>query len=418
MNSRRVFMKQGAMAVFAAGLGGIPSFLAKAANRVQSVAPFQRKKTLVCIFQRGAMDGLMALSPYNDPFLKAARPSLFMSPAQTEGKMLDLDGQFALHPAFESFEPLFREGRLAMVHGVGSPNTTRSHFDAQDYMETGTPFTKSTESGWLNRAAALLNKEASPFRSVSMTGALPRSFYGHESALAINNLQEFAISMRGNPMATQIASKSFEQLYDHTSNELLNKAGKESFDAMKILQTANLKNYQATPGVVYPNSSLGNALKQIAILIKMDIGLEIAFAESGGWDMHINQGTLNGAMARNGKDFSESISAFWKDLGNHQDLVTLMTMTEFGRTVKQNGTGGTDHGRASCLFVLGNQVKGGQVYHQMKSLEKENLEEGRDLPVTTDFRAVFGAVAASHLALKNKNGLFPGWDGKPLDLMR
>jgi len=372
----------------------------------------------VCIFQRGAMDGLMAVSPYADPHLKTLRPTLFMSPSANEGKLFDLDGRFGLHPALAAFEPLYREGRLGIVHGVGSPNNTRSHFDAQDYMEAGTPFNKGTASGWLNRAVGLLGHEGTPFRAVSLTSALPRSFYGDNEALAISNLQDFAIQMRGNPMAANVASKSFEQLYDVTSSQLLSKTGKESFDAMKMLNANNIKNYQPANGAVYPNSPLGNSLKQIATLIKMDIGLEVAFAEAGGWDTHFNQGTANGALARNLKDFSDSIAAFWKDMDSYQDNVTVMTMTEFGRTAHQNGTGGTDHGRASCLFVLGNDVAGGKVYNNIKSLAKEDLEDGRDLPVTTDFRSVFSAVADKHLNLKDDKKLFPEWDGNKINLMK
>lgn len=418
MVNRRIFMRNGAMALFAAGLGGVPSFVARAANNKKIIPPYKKNKTMVCIFQRGAMDGLMAVSPYADPNLKILRPSLYMSPSANEGKMFDLDGRFGLHPGLAAFDPLFREGRLAIVHGVGSPNNTRSHFDAQDYMEAGTPFNKGTASGWLNRAVGLLGHEGTPFRAVSLTSALPRSFYGDNEALAINNLQDFAIQMRGNPMAANIASKSFEQLYDVTSSQLLNKTGKESFDAMKMLNSNDIKNYQPANGAVYPNSALGNSLKQIATLIKMNIGLEVAFAEVGGWDTHFNQGTANGSLARNLKDFSDSIAAFWKDMDAHQDEVTLMTMTEFGRTAHQNGTGGTDHGRASCLFVLGNDVAGGKVYNNIKSLAIQDLEDGRDLPVTTDFRSVFSAVADSHLKINDDKKLFPEWDGTGLKIMK
>lgn len=418
MVDRRAFMKSGAMALFAAGLGGVPTFIARAADSKKIIGPYKKGKVLVCIFQRGAMDGLMAVSPYSDPNLKTLRPTLYMSPSQSEGRMIDLDGRFGLHPALQSFAPFFTEGRMAIVHGVGSPNNTRSHFDAQDYMESGTPFSKSTPSGWLNRAVGLMGHDATPFRAVSLTSALPRSLYGDNEALAINNLQEFAIQMRGNPLASNLASKSFEQLYDQTSSQILNKTGKESFDAMKMLNVNNIKNYQPANGVVYPNSPLGNSLKQIAMLIKMDIGMEVAFAESGGWDTHFNQGTANGALARNLKDFSDSIAAFWKDMDAHQDDVTVMTMTEFGRTAHQNGTGGTDHGRASCLFVLGNDVQGGKVYNNIKTLAKEDLEDGRDLPVSTDFRSVFSAVANGHLKINNNQKLFPTWDGQSLSLMK
>jgi len=412
-------MKSGAMALFATGIaGGIPTFIARAANSVKSNLPYKKNKALVCIFQRGAMDGLMAVSPYSDPAFKMVRPTLYMSPSATQGKQFDLDGKFGLHPAFESLYPYFGEQRMAIVHGVGSPNTTRSHFDAQDYMESGTPFNKGTASGWLNRAVGLLGHDATPFRAVSLTSALPRSFYGDNEAVAINNLQDFAIQMKGNPMAANMVSGSFEELYDQTTNKLLSRAGKESFDAMKMLNVNNIKNYQPTAGVVYPTSPLGNSLKQIAVLIKMNIGLEVAFAESGGWDTHFNQGAANGTFARNVKDFSDSIAAFWKDLSAYQDDVTVMTMTEFGRTAAQNGTGGTDHGRASCLFVLGNDVQGGKVYNNIKTWAKEDLEDGRDLPVSTDFRSVFSSVANNHLKINNNGILFPSWDGTQLNLMK
>ncbi len=418
MVNRRAFMKSGALALFAAGVGGVPTFIARAADGGKILAPYKKNKTLVCIFQRGAMDGLMVVSPFADPNLKRLRPTLYMSPALTEGKMTDLDGRFGLHPSLQSLSPFFTVGRMAIVHGVGSPNTTRSHFDAQDYMESGTPFNKGTASGWLNRAVGLLGHEGTPFRAVSLTSALPRSLYGDNESLAINNLQEFAIQMRGNPMATNLASKSFEQLYDQTSSELLNKTGKESFDAMKMLNVNNIKNYQPANGIVYPNSALGNSLRQIATLIKMEVGMEVAFAESGGWDTHFNQGTINGTLGRNLKDFGDSIAAFWKDLAAYQDEVTVMTMTEFGRTAHQNGTGGTDHGRASCLFVLGNDVQGGKVYHNIKTLAKEDLEDGRDLPVSTDFRAVFSSVAGKHLKIHDNSKLFPSWEGMGLGLMK
>jgi uncharacterized protein (DUF1501 family) len=419
MTNRRAFMKSGAMALFATGIaGGIPTFIARAANSVKSNLLYKKNKALVCIFQRGAMDGLMAVSPYSDPAFKMVRPTLYMSPSAAQGKQFDLDGKFGLHPAFESLYPYFGEQRMAIVHGVGSPNTTRSHFDAQDYMESGTPFNKGTASGWLNRAVGLLGHDATPFRAVSLTSALPRSFYGDNEAVAINNLQDFTIQMKGNPMAANMVSGSFEELYDQTTNKLLSRAGKESFDAMKMLNVNNIKNYQPTAGVVYPTSPLGNSLKQIAVLIKMNIGLEVAFAESGGWDTHFNQGAANGAFARNVKDFSDSIAAFWKDLSVYQDDVTVMTMTEFGRTAAQNGTGGTDHGRASCLFVLGNDVQGGKVYNNIKTLAKEDLEDGRDLPVSTDFRSVFSSVANNHLKINNNGILFPTWDGTQLNLMK
>lgn len=421
MTSRRGFIKAGGLAIFSIGFGGLPNFILKAAASSKLNAPFSRKKVLVNIFQRGAMDGLMAVTPFNDTFLKAARPTLFMS-AATAGNnnpLIDLDGTFGMHPAMRAFESVFLDKRLAIVHGIGSPNTTRSHFDAQDYMESGTPFKKGTTSGWLNRAVGLLGHDAvTPFQAVSMTSAMPRSFYGNNPTVSVSNLQDFGIRLQGNQSGANAAAKNFEDLYDQTSSNLLKDTGKESFEAVKMLQKIDLKNYVAANNAIYPNSALGNALKQIAQLIKMDVGLEVAFAESNGWDTHFNQGTGNGIFSRNVADLSNSIMAFWTDLSAYQDEVTVMTMTEFGRTVKQNGTGGTDHGRASCNFILGNDVIGGKVYGNVQPMAIENLEDGRDLAVTTDFRSVFSEVADSHLKLKNDQLLFPDWTGTKLGMMR
>ena len=420
MSSRRVFLKNGALALMATGLGGVPSFIAKAAQSRKIWMPYKKNKILVCIFQRGAMDGLMAVTPFTDTYLQKARPTLFMSAARSANKpLIDLDGRFGLHPSMSAFENLFREKRLAIVHGVGSPNNTRAHFDAQDYMESGTPFNKGTDSGWLNRAVGLLGHEAAtPFQAVSLTSSLPRSFYGDNPALAISNLEDFAIQMKGNPMAANTAAKSFEELYDKTSSSLLNKTGKESFEAVKILKSADVRNYRPANNAIYPNSPLGNSLKQVAQLIKMDVGLEIAFAECGGWDTHFNQGTETGTFSRNVNDLSTAIAAFWTDMGTYQDDVEIMTMTEFGRTVHQNGTNGTDHGRASCMFIVGNDIQGGKVHGKVPELSIENLEDNRDLPVTTDFRAVFDEVATAHLKIRDNGKLFPEWKGEKMKLVK
>ncbi len=422
MVSRRGFLKGGGLALFGIGLGGIPGFLAEAVASTANSSLYKKRKIMVCIFQRGAMDGLMAVTPFTDNFLKEARPSLFMSAAKGIGNakpLIDLDGRFGLHPSLAAFEPMFRENRLGIVHGIGSPNSTRSHFDVQDYMESGTPLKKGTTSGWLNRAIGLLGHEgATPFQGVSLTSSLPRSFYGENAAVAIKNLADFNIQMRGNLAGAKMASRSFEDLYDETSSGLLKDTGKESFEAIKILQKTDVRNYKPANNVVYPQSSLGNSLKQIAQLIKMDVGMEVAFAESGGWDTHFNQGTDTGVFARNVTDLSNCMMAFWSDLSGYQDEVTVMTMTEFGRTVAQNGTGGTDHGRASCNFILGNGVKGGIVHGLVNPLSKDNLEDGRDLAVTTDFRSVFSEVADVHLGLSNDKVLFPDFDGKKIGVMK
>ncbi len=421
MATRRGFLKAGGIALFSIGLGGVPTFVIEAARRILPPTPFIRKKILVCIFQRGAMDGLMAVSPLHDPHFFAARPNISI-PATKNGNLdslLDLDGKFGLHPSMGSFEALFKQNQLAIVHGIGSPNTSRSHFDAQDYMESGTPYTKGTSSGWLNRAVGLLGHETNtPFKAVSITSSLPRSFYGSNQGIAINNLQDFAIQLKGNPTGANSAAKSFEELYDQTSAGLLKNTGKESFDAIKILQSADNKNYKPSPKANYPNYPLSNSLKQIAQLVKMNVGLEIAFAESGGWDTHYNQGNIKGTFSNNIRNFSDSIAALWNDLEGYQDDVIIMTMTEFGRTVKENGTGGTDHGRGSCNFILGNNVNGGKVHGSIPLLSVENLADGRDLPVTTDFRSVFKEVADTQFTLNDKGILFPDFSGNPIGVMK
>lgn len=418
---RRIFLKGGGFALFSLGVG--PSFLGRAALGVSEPGAFRRRKTLVTLFQRGAMDGLMAVPTLEDDKLRALRPRLALSAARQrrgaageDGTALDLDGRFGLHPSFDPLLPLWKDGRLGIVHAVGSPDPTRSHFDAQDYMETGTPGRKGTPTGWLNRVSGLLGHEATPWRSVAMTSALPRSFYGPAPSLAVTNLEDFRVRL---PVAggAKVAGKGFEALYEEASQEILRDTAGDTFQALDMLDQENLRSYRPAAGVEYPRSPLGDSLRQIAFLIKSNVGLEVAFAESGGWDTHVNQGVTTGSFARRAADLAQAISAFWTDLGTYRDDVLVMTMTEFGRTVAENGSGGTDHGHGSCLFVLGNQVAGGRVYGDFPGLGTKDLYEGRDLPVTTDFRSVFASVAEGHLGIRDDGTLFPGWEGPRLPLI-
>jgi uncharacterized protein (DUF1501 family) len=420
MWTRRLFLKSGGVALVALGVGGGPAFLARAALAAPGSGSPRRRKVLVTIFQRGAMDGLAAVPPLDEAALKSLRPRLAMSAARSarEGALLDLGTGFGLHPAFAPLLPFWKEKRLAVVHAAGSPDPTRSHFDAQDFMETGTPGRKGTSSGWLNRAVGLLGHEATPFRAVSMTPALPRSLYGDAPALAITNLADFRVQLPGAERTAAVAGQGFEALYEKASQDLLRDTGGETFRAIEMLSEAGLAASRPTPGADYPQSPLGNALRQIALLIKADVGLEVAFAESGGWDTHVQQGAANGTFARRASDLAQAIHAFWSDLGPHQDQVLLTTMTEFGRTVRENGSGGTDHGHGSCLFVLGDNVDGGKVHGTFPGLASGALFEGRDLPVTTDFRAVFCELAGKHLGIQDDGKLFPGWTGGRLPLVR
>jgi uncharacterized protein (DUF1501 family) len=419
MWTRRLFLKAGGVALVTLGVGGGPGFLTRAALATPGTGstPSRKRKILVTIFQRGAMDGLAAVPPIDGAALKTLRPRLAVMGARAAGDatLLDLQNGFGLHPALEPLLPMWKEKRLAIVHAVGSPDPTRSHFDAQDYMETGTPGRKGTPSGWLNRAVGLLGHDGSPFRAVSLTPALPRSLYGGAPALAITNLADFKVQLPGADRTAAAAGQGFEALYEQTSQELLRDTGSETFRALHTLSEAEVRGYRPANGAEYPRSPLGDALRQIALLIKSDVGLEVAFAESGGWDTHVQQAV---AFPRQARDLAQSIHAFWTDLGPHQDQVLLTTMTEFGRTVRENGSGGTDHGHGSCLFVLGNQVDGGKIHGTFPGLDAQALYEGRDLPVTTDFRAVFCELTGRHLGIADDAKLFPGWTGKRLPLIK
>lgn len=431
MWTRRAFLKAGGLAVFAAGTGlgtgAGPEFLGRTALAAADPSPYRRRKVLVCIFLRGAMDGLAAVPPLAGELgagrLAALRPRLALPFAGGSGGggVVELGDGFGLHPSLSPLLPLWRDGRLAVVHAVGSPDPTRSHFDAQDYMETGTPGVKGTSSGWLNRVVGLSGHEASPFSAVSLTPAVPRSLYGDEPAVAVSDLRRLRLgegSGAAGGGAAQRAGEGFEALYGKATEGLLQEAGGETFEALELLSEANLESYRPAAGARYPRSPLGGALRQVAFLVKAQVGLEVAFAESGGWDTHVRQGAEGGTFARNAADLAGSVAAFWHDLGGHRDEVVVTTMTEFGRTVAENGSGGTDHGHGSCLFVLGDGVDGGRVHGKFPGLGEEALYEGRDLGVTTDFRAVFSAVAGGHLGVGEEGVLFPGWTGGRLPLFR
>lgn len=406
--TRRLFLKSSGLALVS--FASAPSFLKRTVFGANLPATGKDAPILVAVFQRGAADGISMVVPFGDKNYYTVRPQIAI-PQPKNGaaeSALDLDGHFGLHPALAPFKPLYDAGGLAIVHAVGSPDNTRSHFDAQDYMESATPGRKATPDGWLNRYMQVNRRAgATPFRAVAFSSNLPRAMSGQAPAIAMTNVNEFAI--RGGQANSQ-AANGFEQLYSQSSNDLLYGTGKDTFEAVKMLKKANPQRYQPANGVNYPRSGFGQSLLQIAQLIKADIGLEVAFTDVGGWDTHANQGASRGQLANRLQDFAQSIAAFNNDLGDRMSNVVLMTMTEFGRTIRQNGSGGTDHGHSSCLFVMGGRVKGGKVYGEWPGLGNDQLYEGRDLALTTDFRNVFAEVAASHLGASNVGSIFPGFD--------
>jgi len=403
-------MKNGALALI--GTSVIPAFLHRSVMAEVTTAAANKKK-LVVLFQRGAADGLNIVVPYREKNYYSMRPSI----AIKQNEVLDLDGFFGLHPALASFKPLYDQGHLAVIHAAGSTDPSRSHFDAQDFMESGTPGIKSTEDGWLNRALGdeKFSGKPSPFRAVALGTQVPRTLAGKVPAVAVANVANFSVAGKG--QQTSALSNAFQAMYDESTDAVLHGTGQETFEAVKMLKSADPAKYQPVAGVVYPNGGFGNSMKQIAQLMKANLGVEAAFSDIGGWDTHQNQGAATGQLAARLKEFSEAISAFWMDMGADAENITLVTMSEFGRTARQNGTGGTDHGHANVMFVLGGAVKGGKVYGKWPGLSDGQLNEGRDLAVTTDFRRVLGEAAYKTLGSKDMERVFPGARVAPADFL-
>ena len=406
MPSRRVFLKGSALAMF--GVGSMPAWLSRSLYAADSEQP--RKKILVAIFQRGAVDGLNMVVPFGEQRYYDLRPSIAIpKPDGTPNSAVDLDGFFGLHPALAPLKPMFDARHLAIVDAVGSPDPTRSHFDAQDYMESGTPGYKGAADGWLNRALPALTDAAppaSPLRAVSLGDTLARSLRGHNDAVAVRNLNDFQVhDTRG--------AASFESMYENSLDTMLHGTGKETFNAVKIMQTIQKQTYMPANGASYGNGGFGKSLQQIAQLIKANVGVEVAFADIGGWDTHVNETggqPTNGQLANNLAQFGQALAAFYQDLGDRMEDVTLVTMSEFGRTAKENGDRGTDHGHANVMFVLGGDVRGGKVYGEWPGLQEEQLYDGRDLALTTDFRDVLSELVSRHLGNSNLKSVFPGYD--------
>jgi uncharacterized protein (DUF1501 family) len=411
---RRFFLKSGGIGLATLGLmGGAPEFLrqfAEAQTRERSLNG--RRKTLVTVFQRGAVDGLNVVVPHGDKEYYSLRPTIAVNRPKSgdADSAIDLDGHFGLHPAMAAFKPLWDSKRLAVVEAVGSPDNTRSHFDAQDYMESATPGVKSTRDGWLNR---LLQSEpdpkSSPFRAVSMTQGLPRAMQGRAPAVAMSSLDDFGIKAGA---ATASLQGGFEAIYAQSVNDALHGTGQETFEAVNYLKKVNPSQFRPQNGAQYPATNFGRALMQIAQLIKSDVGLEIAFTDTPGmqWDTHNNEGGSRGQLANLLREFSSAIAAFHQDLGQRMDDVVLVTMSEFGRTARENGSRGTDHGHANVMFVLGNTVRGGRIYGEFPGLSESKLNEGRDLALTSDFRDVFAELSQKHLGNRKLDKVFPGYE--------
>ncbi|PZR18749.1 MAG: transcriptional initiation protein Tat [Archangium gephyra] len=354
-----------------------------------ALAQTRSKKTLITIFLRGGVDGLSMVQPTGDTSLAALRPGLLHGGAS-------LDGFFSLHPAMKSLLPLYESKQLAVLHAVGQASASRSHFEAQDFIESGLAGMKRPD-GFLNRALeAVPGDEA--FRAVAVQNALPRSLAGDAPALAFPSLAQFRVGGGGG---------TFESLYAEAVDEALRTSGHEAFESLGTVKSKNLAKQEPQNGAQYPKGALGKRLADLARLIHAHVGLRIGVTEMTGFDTHLNQGADSGQLANRLAELGDALAAFATDLGPKLNDVVVVTMTEFGRTARENGTRGTDHGTASASFVLGGGVKGGRVVAQWPGLSASKLFENRDLAVTTDLRSVLAeAIAAAEIPAK-PDDVFP-----------
>ena len=438
---RRMFLKQGGLALFSLGIA--PGFLAR--TLFAETGASLRGRTLICIFQRGAVDGLAMVPPFGDRAYYAARRTIAISPPGRDGGALDLDGFYGLHPALDPLAPLYRNGELAIVHACGSPHPTRSHFEAQDYMETAAPGDRNVRDGWLNRALAATPcacgdgrtladgaahaadhaagqaalAESAPLRGIAVGGDLPLALRGAVPTLAIPDLEQFGIGGSAGRGTVRARGRSRDRAPDPDAEAALAElyrgeegliagAADESFDAVERLRRANPLQYEPVSGVSYPAGPFGRSLRQIAQLVKADVGLEVAFADVGGWDTHQAQGGSGGQLAVRLAQLGQGLRALHDDLGDRMADVVVLTMSEFGRTVAENGTGGTDHGHGTCMLALGGSVRGGRVVGPWPGLDRDALHEHRDLAITTDFRDVFAEIVVRHLEAERPAEVFPG----------
>jgi uncharacterized protein (DUF1501 family) len=404
--SRRYFLKKSGIAMV--GFSAMPAFL----QRAMAASPTTGKKQVVVLFQRGAADGLNIVVPFAEPNYYRLRPSIAIPQPRRGGTdaAIDLDGFFGLHPSLAPLEPLFHNNQLAIVHAAGSPDPTRSHFDAQDFMESGTPGVKATEDGWLNRAVQIAPEvNASPFRAVAMGPNLPRMLHGSASAIALPDLKQFKVMPQTAGMGAAVEG-GFEAMYAQTVDHALRGTGTETFEAIDMLRKVDPGKYAPEHGAQYPTSRLGQNLQQIGQLLKANIGVEVLFVDCGGWDNHVNEGGVQGQLSNLLKDLGQGLAAFQQDMGDRMQDVVVVTMSEFGRTAKENGNRGTDHGHANCMFVMGGDVKGGRVYGNWPGLNDHQLNEGRDLALTTDFRSVLSEILVKHIGVTDLKTVFPGFD--------
>jgi uncharacterized protein (DUF1501 family) len=365
---------------------------------------------LVSVFLRGGCDGLNTVVPHQEDEYHRARPTLALKApndrsAESSIRTLRLNDQFGLNPALAPLLPYYERGEMAVVHAVGSFDHTRSHFEAMKAMERGLPRPGDGQaSGWLARhleSCPMAN--ATPLRAVAFGSVMPDSLRGATHSIQIQSLSDFRLAT---DQEAEIRDR-LGDLYAGHRDEMA-QAGRETLQVLETLNRLDPASYQPANGAVYPDTGFGNGMKQVAFLVRADVGLQVACLDMGGWDTHVAQGTITGWLTRLLDELGKATAALAQDLGSNMKRVTVVVQTEFGRRLYENAGLGTDHGRGSMMFLLGGGVRGGKVYADWPGLKPDQLEGTGDLAVTTDYRNVLAEVLTRRTSATDLNTVFPG----------
>ena len=411
--TRRNFIKMAALPVVA-----WPQWMPRLAFAPPHTTP--RGDILVCVFLRGAADGLNMIVPHGDDIYYAQRPTVAIprpddARAGTGIRTLDLDGFFGLHPALAPLLPIWQAGHLAPVHAIGSPDESRSHFKAMELMERGLDRQQGPPSGWLGRHLATLDTDNhSPLRGVSIGEMMARSLRGPAPATALRSIADFHLGR--DPQAIADMQSALATLY--SLGDPLDEVAGEAMATLAAVNALDPFSYQPSGGAVYPDDEFGLGLRQVAMLIKAEVGLEVACLDVGGWDTHIAQGGSEGLMAGLLHNLAQGLHAFYLDLATNTDQLLVLVMSEFGRRLKENGGLGTDHGHGGVMLLLGGNVAGGRIHGQWPGLAPEQLVGPGDMAVTTDYRDVLAEVISRRLNNPHLDTIFPGYNPTFRDVVR
>jgi uncharacterized protein (DUF1501 family) len=418
VNRREFLQMSGMVGVIGASQSLFPRWMPQLAFRSPERMAAGRGDVLVNIFLRGGMDGLSVVAPFAEGAnYYDVRPTIAVPEPGRANGAIDLDGRFGLHPTLAPLKEIYDQQHLAIVHATGSIDPSRSHFDAMTFMEAGVPGNKTLNTGWIGRhlqAAAWQND--SPFRAVGMGAMIPAALRGPITPLSIRSIADF--HFRGREDELQRLQQAISSLYtiQAPTNQLERQAGLV-FKTIATLDQLQATDYQPANGAQYPDDEFGLGLKQVAQLIKADVGLEVACVDLGGWDTHENQGTLAGEFNTLLTTLSNGLAAFYHDLRDYMAGVTVVTMSEFGRRAHENGSQGTDHGHGNVMFLMGGGVNGGQVHARWPGLAPEALDDG-DLAITTDYRDVLAEVVSRRLRNPALDQIFPGHTPAAVDIVQ